>query len=332
MSIYKTKAHLPRNCPFIFALISSITHKRIHTKQESTMQRFYLLFALALSLTACGGSASSGGRSGGQAVPFFAFDTTPSLSSQQVTRESNIMAQTLPESDSETPEYTQAEYTNSTHLSTIKANYAYGKGLSGKGITLGVVDRPINLAHPEFCSSDDSMCKKGVRYDHTSLFNREDGYNMNKSHGTRVASVMAGAYNRSSSGMMGVAYNANLTVFGIDIDVQDDFAEATGNQEQDQSSDSNDRLSRLKGIDIPLAQIYRALNRFDLPAINLSLGILFYIHQYEKKEIEDNFANALAALHANEDTVYVYAAGNAQPGDEPEESPSVTSALARTFP
>ena len=302
------------------------------------MQRFYLLFALALSLNACGGSANSGGSSGGQAVPYLAFDATQK---SPPPTDTEVAAQTLPKSDQETlsDDDKAVEYKESEHLATIKANAAYAQGLSGKGITLGIVDRPIDLNHPEFCGSGNPLnppivpnCKKGIRYDHKSLFNdTDDRFDAGIDHGTKVASVMAGAWNQVSEpftpgyGIMGVAYNANLRVFGAPINVD---AEVTGNQEQDPPPDPSKRNDELRKQNIALARIYRALDMIgNLPAVNMSFGILFSIHEYKKEDIQRNFAEALEAQLADTNTVYVYAAGNSN-----KDSPSVTSALAVHFP
>ena len=307
------------------------------------MQRFYLLFALALFQTACGGGGGSGG--GRQAVPAFAFNV-PEYSKSATDTE--VTEQTLPTSDSMPPEYTQTEYTNNTnkdglnHLTTIKANYAYAQGLSGKGITLGIVDRPIDLNHPEFCGSDDPLidpnCKKGINYDHKSLFGGMDGFDEGIYHGTAVASVMAGAWNRASAdfqpgyGMMGVAYNANLMVFGVNITID---AEATGNQ--DPPDMPTTPIDELREQDGNLARIFRALNKINLPAVNLSFGIEYSVHEYGdgsdndedagRAALERHFSQSLAALRLNPSTVYVYAAGNST-----KDSPSVTTAYPAYIP
>jgi len=292
------------------------------------MKPFYPLFALAL--TACGGGG--GGAGGGSQTPVpFTFNI-PAFSSAPP-NDAAYSTQTLPiPNDMEA--ITQVEYGNTSHLATIKADAAYRQGLSGKGITLGMLDRPIQLDHPEFCHSEenefslDDNCDKAINYDHRSLFDNTDGFDASISHGTAVASVMTGAYNRAATstspggGMMGVAYNANLIVFGIRINVATQVE-----SQQDPPPDPINPIDELRKQNNDLAFIYSAVNRIGVDVVNASFGILFSAHEYTKRDLETHYSLALSAFSSNRRTVYVYAAGNSN-----KESPSVTAAFPAYFP
>lgn len=99
---------------------------------------------------------------------------------------------------------------NNKVFDTINLKGAYEKGYTGAGVTVGVFDYPVNLAHPEFSNKTDS---------------RTEGETLNKidwallDHGTHVAGIIAA--NKDGVGMHGVAYDSDI--LGITIASKVDF-------------------------------------------------------------------------------------------------------------
>lgn len=82
---------------------------------------------------------------------------------------------------------------------SINLSAAYDAGLSGKGVTVAVIDNGFRDTHQEF--------------EDKGKFIRIGDYTQN--HGTSVASIIGAAQN--DLGMQGVAYNASLRAFSADI-------------------------------------------------------------------------------------------------------------------
>jgi hypothetical protein len=98
-----------------------------------------------------------------------------------------------------------AEYRRSTGPSFHNAATAWAQGYNGTGTVIGLVDNGIDTTNPEFSgritsSSADVAGNRGIQ--------PEDD------HGTDVALVAAAA--RNDSGVMGIAWNANLMVLRAD--------------------------------------------------------------------------------------------------------------------
>ena len=101
--------------------------------------------------------------------------------------------------------FRDTEYFGSGGLDLINAAAAYEKGFTGKGVTIGVLDQPINFLHPKFSSKDFSAVIREARmkdgkigvYDWKNIF-----------HGTHVAGIAAGA--RNGQTMHGVAFDAEI--------------------------------------------------------------------------------------------------------------------------
>lgn len=108
------------------------------------------------------------------------------------------------------------EYNNigANVLDTIHAAEAYAKGYTGAGVTVGVIDQPINFSNVEFSGKVNSFMADVVG----------DGtYNWSElDHGSHVAGTVAAAKN--GVGMHGVAYDAEVigTSFGADYTDPDD--------------------------------------------------------------------------------------------------------------
>ena len=95
-------------------------------------------------------------------------------------------------------------------LDAINAAEAYAQGYTGKGVTLGIVDRYVNLSHSEFLNKDKSYIIGEI----------PEGIDWVKNdHGTHVAGIMSAS--KDGKGMHGAAFNSNfasgifLTVKGL---------------------------------------------------------------------------------------------------------------------
>ena len=110
-----------------------------------------------------------------------------------------------------------AEYKASAAVVGAKAAYAYDKGITGKGVTIAVIDTGIASTAAEFAGriSPDSkafenrIARCATCAPETITFPLEDV----QGHGTQVASVALAAKN--GTGMHGVAYDATLLALKI---------------------------------------------------------------------------------------------------------------------
>lgn len=91
----------------------------------------------------------------------------------------------------------------------IRADHAYGRSITGRGVTIAVLDTGVNVLHSEF-SLAGRMLPGFNALNGSSNVTDMDG------HGTHVAGILGGA--RDGRGMFGVAYDATL----LPIKVLDD--------------------------------------------------------------------------------------------------------------
>lgn len=168
------------------------------------------LFALSLSLSACGG-----GDSGPQA---------PSSSPPPVTPPSGPVTPPPPAK----PAYDTAEYENSPALGASNAGYAYEKGYTGKGVTIAVIDSGIDRNNPEFAGriSPDSTTFQasyapcGTCAPELTDFDLQDV----QGHGTYVAGAAAAA--KDDNGIQGMAYDSTILALKV---VSPDLSKLDGN-------------------------------------------------------------------------------------------------------
>ena len=198
---------------------------------------------------------------------------------------------------------------NQWGLRTIKADRAYarleaeyGTGTApGSGQTLGAVDTGIDTGHPVF---------EGKMVTEEFLSGAGDESGDKFSHGTAVASVMAG---RPSDGFAeevkaprGVAWGADITMFAVPTGVPGTTYRPIS-------------LAVLASVDSRWATSIDTVTGWSsggrsLDFVNLSVGFLGIIEQYSTQQLRDNFSRAIAAMAqsgATEKTVFVWAAGNA---------------------
>ena len=150
-------------------------------------------------------------------------------------------------------DFRDAEYFGSDGLDLVNAADAYAKGFTGKGVTIGVLDQPINFLHPKFSSKTASAAIREARmkdgalgvYDWKNIF-----------HGTHVAAIAAGS--RNGQVMHGVAFDADI--FGASF--KDDYSGEGG----DDSPLNSDMFSPY-------------FNRAEVKVINNSWGSSHYLDE-----------------------------------------------------
>lgn len=115
-------------------------------------------------------------------------------------------------------------------LKQIGAEAAWAKGLTGKGLKVGVVDTGVDYTHPDlkdaYKGGYDSFYNDDDPYEEIPLTPDQDPYNqgyVGTSHGTFVAGILVGrgANSTGSIAQKGVAYEADLyayKVLGRDLD------------------------------------------------------------------------------------------------------------------
>jgi autotransporter-associated beta strand protein len=109
------------------------------------------------------------------------------------------MLATFPANSASIEEFQTEEY-YASNLDLINAAEAYAKGYTGKGITIGINDFPVNLEHESFAD------KTGSKY--IGSLNLEGIDWKENSHGTHVSGIAVGSKN--GKGMHGVAFDADL--------------------------------------------------------------------------------------------------------------------------
>lgn len=66
-------------------------------------------------------------------------------------------------------------------------------GITGDGITIGVIDSGLNLSHPDISSTRDSICGESFQVMSNGLLDTDDLWFDVTGHGTHVTSIFAGA-------------------------------------------------------------------------------------------------------------------------------------------
>lgn len=153
------------------------------------------LTALSLLLGACGGGGvNSSGSAPTPSVPTPVPSPAPTPAPTQV-------------SSADT-----AEYKASGSVISAKAAYAYDRGVTGKGVTIAILDTGIDTSGNEFAGRispdsrafDQGIARCGTCPPEYIRFDLKDV----KGHGSRVAGVAAAA--RDGNGMQGVAPEATI--------------------------------------------------------------------------------------------------------------------------
>ena len=129
------------------------------------------------------------------------FSLTLAMSLLTCLSSGTTLAQSNPDS------FITPEFLGSNALLGIRAQYAYAKGYTGKGILIAVVDDGLDIDHPKFLGKVSphrgNYLEEGAP-DYVGRMPGQDDF----SHGTHVAGIAAAA--RTGAFMHGVAYDANI--------------------------------------------------------------------------------------------------------------------------
>ncbi|NYF36514.1 autotransporter serine protease [Stenotrophomonas sp. JAI102] len=245
-------------------------------------------------------------------------------------------------------------------LKAINADAAYARGLTGKGIRLGVFDSGTGLDHDEFVGKDHrsihladvlpdgSLCGNTTVVDgpdacfssdgdqvavdyqildpaYAALLNR-NGYYEGASyqiHGTHVSGTIAA--NRDGSGTHGVAFGADLSVARLFFNSVSYLSVVNigGNLYLDSQN-----VAGIGASDSIYPQLYAQLNEQGVRAVNHSWGLATEPDSADMLDFYQShpvFADALAAMaegSRSRGLIQVWAAGNTDAANpSPEQAP-----------
>ena len=278
------------------------------------MKYLVLLGSIVFLIAGCGGGGSSGGvRPQSPSVTPEPPPTTPEP--PPVTPEPDTSESELRQEYAAHP-----EFRNQPALEQVNAHYAYARGATGEGVTIGIIDSGIDTGHSKFDGKvlPESYNVTGYNPDYSFCAMREPDGSCSfeggpPSHGTLVGGVMAAnrqtdATNGTGSefAVHGIAFDAKLFSVGIPFGEPPDYYDPI-----DLSLPGS-----LSSTDLEFAEISNRLNP-SVTAINLSFGFFGNIEDYSETEIRGALPRTLeaiaqAATPANERTIYVWAAGNAR--------------------
>ena len=206
------------------------------------------------------------------------------------------------------------EFLSQPALRQIKAHYAYARGATGNGITVGMIDTAIDSSHLELA---------GKFSDLSGNINSTPDFNLCRTytdagdrcvvgppfHGTAVGGILAA--NRGSETVVppglihGVAFDAMLLSIGITL--------GSGSGRYNPIDLSGADISK---ADVFYALLFNAVNP-QVTAINLSFGSSGNIESYTETDIRAAFPGLIPALAqastpSASRTIHVWAAGNAR--------------------
>ncbi len=221
------------------------------------------------------------------------------------------------------------EFDSQWSLSAIGADYAYARGYTGAGVTVGVIDTGADPNHDAFAnklhpqSAVASQSCPGGACSFSSI--RDTG-----SHGTAVGGLIAGA--RLGNRMHGVAYDAELLMIGIQL----------GEGTPDYQPVDLSNAASFRGLDEQGQGIYRRIGG-QTRIINHSFGYEGVVTNYTANEYRAAFGRTIDALLQegtpdSEKMILVWAAGNSygkfdvQGNMADASSPNNTAATPHLFP
>ena len=234
----------------------------------------------AFLLVSCGGGGSSGPVS---ELP------------KEVVLESESASNLFPLLDLK--EIESPEYFNQWGLDFINASNAYVIGGTGKGVTIAVVDEALDWGHHEFL-------KENILHPDSILTysgNREPSA-WEKFHGTATTSIIAARRDDQDipSNMQGIAYESQILFIATELGdppADGDYVPVSI-QKYDWSY-----------YDLSEAKLYDDLSS-KTQIVNNSFGFTGQISDYPKEVFEENFPNFINSLRQNNDTIFVWSAGN----------------------
>jgi len=201
------------------------------------------------------------------------------------------------------------EYQRQWGLEVVNASAAYARGATGSGITIGITDSGLDSTHSEISitrlSSDSDLSYS----DYTPNTRQQR-------HGTMVASVAAGAQDKSdTSPMHGVAFDANVLFIAIQL------AEPDPNYDpvdlgSDDGAGNVSNAPDFTGIDNFFTQLFEIYNQYDVDIVNNSYGYSGNIIDYTEAQVRNAFPKTIVEMSQvgtpdSQKTIYVWAAGNA---------------------
>ena len=222
-----------------------------------------------------------------------------------------------------------AEFQTQWSLSEIGADYAYARGYTGQGVTVGIIDTGIDPTHEAIAGKlhtnsgvASNSCPNG-----TCSFS---AIRDTASHGTAVGGVIAAA--RLGNRMHGVAYEAELLAIGIQL--------GAGTPEYRPVSLSNP--GSFRSLDEQGQGVYRRIGSATR-IVNHSFGYEGVVTDYTAAEYRAAFGRTVDSLVQAgtpdaEKIILVWAAGNSygkrdargNPADA--SSPNLTAATPHYFP
>ena len=189
------------------------------------------------------------------------------------------------------------EYFNQWGLSFINASSAYLLDATGKGSIVAVVDEALDWAHHEFLKANILHPDSALTYSG----NREPTA-WQKFHGTATVSIIAARKDSADipSNMHGVAYDSQILFIATELG--------------DPPADGEYVPTDIDKFDWSYydAQEAKMYNNLSVKAqiVNNSFGFAGQITDYPKTTFANNFPKFIDTLGKNEDTIFVWSAGN----------------------
>ena len=216
------------------------------------------------------------------------------------------------------------EFRNQYGLEQVKAHYAYARGATGAGVTLGIVDSGVDPNHAKFKGKLESSNVGGHDPDFGACDNRgaDGACHSLVGHGTFVAGIMAASRRADaeaeagpSSAIHGVAFDADVISVGF-RDAGEILEDILGDSPSPEQVRQIEDLVRNIEADLErqLASAFERLNG-RVTAVNASFGLPGSIEESDAGALRARFPNVIdviaqADVPAGARTVYVWAAGN----------------------
>lgn len=238
------------------------------------------LFFLVLFLTGCGGGGS------------------PSSVSNTPVAENTIIEgkiqkdRYVPKEFFETPEYKRQ-----WGLDSVNASSAYSAGGTGKGIIVGVIDEALDWSHHEFL-------KKGILHPDSVLTygNNREPTPLEKFHGTATSSIISARKDDEAipRNMHGIAFDSQILFIAIELGSPPSDGEYQPLSIQRFNWEAYDTNEALFYKDVA--------SKADV--VNNSFGFTGQITDFSKELLEETFPKFIKTLGEEQDTIFVWAAGN----------------------
>ena len=226
------------------------------------------------------------------------------------------------------------EFQNQYGLTEIKAHYAYARGATGEGVTLGIVDSGVDPNHPKFEGRLESGNVEGYDPDFDTCDNRaSEGTCLSLvGHGTFVAGIMAAGRRATpdagaagESAIHGVAFDADVVSVGF-RDAGEILEDILGeNPTPEQIRDLPALIQNIESdLERQFASAFEGLNG-RVTAVNASFGLPGNIEDFDAGALRERFPNVIEAIAqadtpAGARTIYVWAAGNSNGEVNPDGS------------